>query len=219
MRLRRFLLRAGLGLGFAAAIALACGTPFDESLFTDGTGDPCSTVYFGKCGTPCATDTECSAGLHCGGDGKCTAVCAPSGVRCKSNGEPCSPRGRCGPDFTGNFSDADVPNDSGTGGPDNICADIDVTLTQILPKVLFLLDQSSSMFYSKFPSGDSNDCNPEWRWTTLKDVLIGPTANPGGLIKQLQGEAELGVEMYSATDPNPNDGDNSLLVGPTDNVC
>jgi hypothetical protein len=53
----------------------------------------------------------------------------------------------------------------------------------------------------------------------LKDVLIGPANDPGGLVKQLESDAELGVQMYSATDPNPNDGDNSFLVGPTDDVC
>ena len=107
----------------------------------------------------------------------------------------------------------------GDATTDSICADTDVTLTKILPKVLFLLDQSSSMYFNKFPNGKSNGCNPDCRWTVLKDVLIGPAATPGGIVKQLQAEAELGVEMYSATDPNPNDGDNSLLPPPTDAVC
>ena len=71
----------------------------------------------------------------------------------------------------------------------------------------------------KFPDGDSNNCTPDCRWTVLKDVLIGPAATPGGLLKQLEGEAEIAVEMYSATDGNPSDGDNSFLTGPTDDVC
>ena len=70
------------------------------------------------------------------------------------------------------------------------------------------------MRHYRFPTGDSNGCNPDCRWTVLKDVLIGPAANPGGLLKQLEGEAELGLEMYSATDSNQGDGDNSFLPSP-----
>jgi hypothetical protein len=50
-------------------------------------------------------------------------------------------------------------------------------------------------------------------------VLIGTSAAPGGLVKQLETEAELGIQMYSATDSDPNDGDNSFLTGATDPVC
>lgn len=104
-------------------------------------------------------------------------------------------------------------------GSDAVCADVDVTLTKVLPKVLFLLDQSSSMRHFRFPNGDSNGCNPDCRWTVLKDVLIGPNPATGGLLKQLEAEAELGVELYSATDPVQGDGDDSFLAPPTDAVC
>jgi len=210
--------RLSWGLGFAAvlAVALHCGTS-SESTFTEASGGPCETIYKGLCGTPCATDTECANGLHCGIDGKCNADCGP-GHACLS-GLFCSERGRCGGDLGGGFPDDGGDGTDGASVTDAVCADTDVALTKTLPKVLFLLDQSSSMHIYKFPSGDSNDCNPDCRWTVLKDVLIGPAANPGGLLKQLEGEAEIAVEMYSATDPNPNDGDNSYLTGPTDNVC
>ncbi|MBX3207791.1 MAG: hypothetical protein KF764_22280 [Labilithrix sp.] len=209
--------RAACAFGSVALLALAihCGSA-SESVFTEPGGGPCETVYRGLCGLPCAIDTECADGLYCGIDGKCNADCAP-GVACLS-GFLCSSRGRCGGELPGSgFPDAGA-DDSATS-TDAVCADTDVALTKILPKVLFLLDQSSSMQFYKFPNGDSNNCNPDCRWSVLKDVLIGPSATPGGLLQQLEGEAEIGLEMYSATDNDPNDGDNSYLVGPTDAVC
>jgi hypothetical protein len=203
-----------VALGFAGVLAaIHCGGDPFESEFADRAG-PCQTVFKDKCGSPCATDVECPTGLYCDG-AKCTADCEPGEV---CAGIACTPRGRCG------SNDPIFGGDSGRPDPidasiDNVCAATDVTLTKVLPKVLFLIDQSSSMLFNKFPAGPSNNCNPDCRWTVLKDVLIGPTGTPGGVIKQLQGEAELGIELYSATDTNPNDGDNSLLPPPTDNVC
>jgi hypothetical protein len=117
-----------------------------------------------------------------------------------------------------------VKDDAGeneTGSGDAVCADTNVALTKVIPKVLFLLDQSSSMFNYQFPSGASNGCQSAdgCRWSVLKDVLIGPAGGNGGVIKALEREAELGVSMYSATDSNPADNDNSLLKTPTEPVC
>lgn len=208
--------RIALGLFFVGTIAaIHCGSEGVDSEFVDG-DDPCKTVFVGKCGLPCAGDLDCESGLHCGVGNTCTAQCAPNQI-CK-NGNACSPRGRCGSDDQPPvFGDSGIKGDATV--PDSICADVDVALTKVLPKVLFLLDQSSSMHYFGFPEGSSNDCNPECRWTVLKDVLIGANPAAGGVVKQLQGEAELGVLMYSATDPTPGDGDDSFLVTPTDNVC
>jgi hypothetical protein len=203
------------------ALALHCGSA-SESTFSGPSGSPCDGLYRGLCGKSCATEVDCADGLFCGLDHRCTAECAP-GQAC-ANGFECTVRGRCS---TSSLPQPSFPTGDDDGGPtldadlaqDSVCADTDVALTKILPKVLFLLDQSSSMYLNKFPSGDSNDCNPDCRWTVLKDVLIGPANNPGGLIKQIEGEAELAVQMYSATDSEPNDDDNSFLTGPTDDVC
>lgn len=211
--------RFALTLGSIAAVALAvhCGSSMD-SVFADPSGGPCETVYKGLCGTPCASDAECGDGLHCGVDGHCAADCSPR--HACATGSVCSSRGRCegGGWLPVTFPEAGEATDA-AGATDAVCADIDVDLTKIRPKVLFLIDQSSSMHHSKFPSGGSNGCNPDCRWSVLKDVLIGPPSNPGGLIKQIEGEAEIALEMYSATDSNPNDGDNSFLPEPTDKVC
>lgn len=205
--------------GFAGILAaLHCGSNADNSEFGDVV-KPCLTVYAGKCGTACATDVDCADGLYCSGAGpdmKCTADCV-AGDAC--SGGTCSPRGRCG------LVDPPIsfpPGDAGADGDariDAVCADTDVSLTKVVPKVLFLLDQSSSMLYNKFPSGPSNNCMPDCRWTVLKDVLIGPAGTPGGVVKTLEGEAELAVQLYSATDPTLGDGDDSQLTGAVDNVC
>jgi hypothetical protein len=196
-------------LGFVGILAaLNCGDATGESEFPDQSG-PCQTVFKDECGSPCATDVDCPAGLYCSQGGTCTADCAP-GESC--GGVACTPRGRCG------GSDP-FAGDGGDASTDGVCAETDVTLTKIVPKVLFLLDQSSSMQFNKFPTGPSSNCVPDCRWSVLKDVLIGPAATPGGVVKQLEGEAELGIQLYSATDPDLSDGDNSFLPGPTDAVC
>jgi hypothetical protein len=194
-------------------LAAACGSEA-VSTFSASGGTPCDSIYLGLCGGTCVTDTDCPDPLSCT-NGTCSAVCSPNHA-CK-DGSACTARGRCGSGaLISAFADGGVGGDETDGG---ICADTDVTLTKLVPKVLFLLDQSSSMYHYRFPTGPSNGCNPDCRWTTLKDVLIGPASNKGGLLKQLEGQAELGVEMYSATDSNPNDDDNSFLSGATDNVC
>jgi hypothetical protein len=200
-----------LSIGSLVA-AVHCGTS-SESTFNVPPGGACATAYKGLCGKACATETECPDGLYCAADGKCNADCAPS-VAC-SGGFVCSSRGRCGGDLGSGFPDAGESDGDLAG--DSVCADINVALTKTLPKVLFLLDQSASMYNYKFPSGQSNGCNQGCRWTVLKDVLIGPAATPGGLLKQLEGEAEMAVEMYSATDSKP--GDSSYLPEPTAKVC
>ncbi|HVH40833.1 MAG TPA: vWA domain-containing protein [Labilithrix sp.] len=215
-RLARFGRWTALALGTMGAltVALHCGST-GGSTFTNTGGSPCESVYKGLCGKPCATDSECAEGLYCADDNKCNADCT-SGQVCAS-GVACAPHGRC----SGGFSSGGLSDSGGLDGNSathDFCADTDVALSKIVPKVLFLLDQSSSMYLTKFPTGDSNGCNPDCRWTVLKDVLIGPAATPGGLLKQLEGEAEIGLELYSATD-GVNDGDDSFLTTPTDNVC
>lgn len=200
-----------LGASFAA---LHCGTS-GESTFKEGPSSPCDSVYEGQCGKACANDAECGAGLFCGSDQKCSAECAAASP-CAS-GAACSVNGRCGDGFPPvGFNDGGAIDDGG-GSSDAICADTTVALTKVLPKVLFLLDQSSSMFTTKFPSGNSSECAAGCRWTVLKDVLIGPASNKGGIFKQLEGEAEIALELYSASDHKKDD--DTYFTTPADEVC
>lgn len=196
-----------LGCAIATSAAVSCGSDEDESLFANG-GNPCNGAYKGKCGTPCSTDGECSSGLHCSANG-CTAECL-AGNTC-SDGLTCTSDGRCG-GFGGTLGDG------GPGGGGS-CPSTNVEFAKLVPKVLFLLDQSSSMYTTRFPSGGTANCTPDCRWTVLKDVLIGPENNKGGLLKTLEGQAEMALALYSGTDPKQGDGDDSRLPGPVDAVC
>lgn len=193
------------------AFGIHCGSS-DSSLFGGAGG--CPPALADKCGSQCTLDSDCAEGVHCGLDNVCVAQCAP-GSTCE-NGLACSPRGRCGSDPGSGLSNATVDGGGSDGNTDSVCAATDVQLTKVLPKVLFLLDQSSSMWKYKFPGNALSDvagveCANGCRWTVLKDVLIGPNPTTGGLLKELQGEAELGIQMYSATDPTLGDGDDSYL--------
>lgn len=210
---------AALASVTGAFVLAHCGAQEPTSTFAEQGYACASDALAGKCGQACVNDATCPEGTFCGSAGGCFAQCLP-GDTC-AGGLTCSPRGRCGgdplppsPPFP--LGDASVVSDAIAS---DACVDVDVTLAKVRPTVLLALDQSSSMFWFKFPSGASNNCNPDCRWTVLKDVLIGPAATPGGLLKQIEGDVDLGMQLYSATDPNPNDGDNSLLTTPTDPVC
>lgn len=214
-------LRSRFARTFGASLVLAavahCGNSA-SSTFNGSQSLPCSTIYAGLCGGPCETDTDCANGIYCGADKKCTADCSPQHALCASD-QQCSERGRCtaivlppplGGDDDGGGSGLDG------GDPDSVCADINLELAKILPKVVFLLDQSSSMIYSTYPEGQAG---APTRWDALKNVLIGPANAKGGLLKELEGDAEIALALYSG---QSKDGDQSLLPaagGPYDQVC
>jgi hypothetical protein len=172
----------------AIAFAIHCGTEGD-SLFNDG---PCQTAALkNECGKPCQDDSQCGLGTFCGPDLKCTAECAPN-TTC-ANGNQCSGRGRCndifeggGPIFGGDTG-PQPEQDADLGG--DACADIDVTLAKVIPTVLLLIDQSSSMTDFQFPPGSGVT-----RWDALKQALLDPD---GGIIKRLENDVSFGVSLYS----------------------
>ena len=230
MRAWRSFCQLGILVGVVAA-SIHCGSD-SGSTFNNGTNTAaCTTAYAGKCGTACTGDTSCATGLYCNSSKICTADCAPSvacadvTLSCASNGVCLSPGSGCG---FGGCDGGDVPDGGGTLLPDGgFCADIDITLAKTEPYVLFVLDQSSSMFIYKFPgdsvdSNTSNNCaNKSCRWETLKTALLGADDNAPSLIKSLQGNAKLAVSLYSGTDSDPNDGDNTHFPTSqtTDLVC
>lgn len=178
-----------LSMMAAVAFAIHCGTE-GNSTFADG---PCSTVLKSECGKACVDDTQCASGTYCGTDQKCTAECAPNST-C-ANGVACSPRGRCGTDTPVGFGGGDTgvfDDDADLGG--DACADIDVTLSKVIPTVLLLIDQSGSMTDNQFPAGSGVT-----RWDALKQALIDPD---GGIIKRLENDVSFGVSLYSYKAPN-----------------
>lgn len=193
-------LRVWLGsLGFVGAglTALHCSSTDADSVFADAGNDPCEVAYKGQCGVACVADETCAAGLHCS-DGKCQAVCAnsPKIQGTCPDGVSCSPRGRCGADpIDPSFKDGG----SADAATDGTCAAIEVEVTKIVPSVLLLIDQSSSMEYD-FSGANLMPPNfPNSRWVKLRESLMDAD---GGIVKKYENDVEFGLALYGANNGN-----------------
>lgn len=207
MRSWRLVCQLGIMGGLVAA-AIHCGSDSDNTFDDAANTAACNAAYAGQCGVACTDDNGCGAGLYCGPARVCTADCAPS-VACE-DGKECTTRGQCLGGGTFTPIDSGPLPDGAVLLPDGaVCASTDVTLTKTDPVVLFVLDQSGSMKYENFGATGTN------RWNTLKTSLLGPTTDKdAGIVAQLQGNAQLGVALYSATS-----GSGSEIVGTVENVC
>jgi hypothetical protein len=192
LRARLLGITAALSL-FAAAVFASCGGGGET------TGEPCDSVYAGKCGGACTADGDCAAGLYCASAGTCTADCAQGSAACPS-GATCTPQGRCeqqgGPGGSGGsggalFDGGLTTGGAGQGGMMDGCADISVTIEQQIPTVVLLIDQSGSMT-AAFPGGN--------RWDVLRDALMNPRM---GVVKLLENDVRFGLTLYSGADANP----------------
>ena len=186
-----------LGLVGAGLVALHCSNTDDESKFPDAGGnDPCEVAYKGLCGVPCEADEKCAAGLYCRA-GKCHADCSttPRIQGTCPEGIACSPRGRCGTDP----SDASLVDGGSDAKNDGTCAAIDVVVEKIVPTVLLLIDQSSSMEYD-FTGANLMPPNfPNSRWVKLRESLMDPD---GGIVKKYENDVEFGLALYGANNGN-----------------
>ncbi len=87
-------------------------------------------------------------------------------------------------------SDADLPEF--TGDPhEEVCADIELTVTPEIPTVLIVVDQSGSM-ENAFGSTD--------RWNAVRNSLL---ASPGGLIDELDEIIRFGLALYTSNGGAP----------------
>lgn len=194
-------MKRALALGcFAVGLGLFhCGSDDAQSEF-DST--VCGQLNRDTCNASCKVDTDCKTGLYCGADKHCTADCT-NGSQCSSG--QCDKRGRC--QLPPGLSGDSGPGDAGNTSPE-ACVAVDVKFQKLKPTAILLIDQSSSMKYAKFPSVGYQAATPpnylDSRWQVLKDALIGPTGNPGGLVKQFEGDVAFGLQMYSARRVNPN---------------
>jgi hypothetical protein len=112
-------------------------------------------------------------------------VCTSNG-RCVSNG---GGNGSAGSGFGGGINVGGASN-NGSGGSGGQCANIDIAFEKIIPTIMLLIDQSSSMTDSKLDPDDDNSPN---RWDALKSALLGNAS----VIKALQGEVRFGIMFYS----------------------
>ncbi len=128
-----------------------------------------------ECMTACTSDDDCMLGFYCGTDGSCTADCGPEGASCGSGGT-CDDRGRCIGDNS----------DGGMAGDAMVCPNVTLDLNPVIPTVVLLVDQSGSM---------DEDFNGQERWTAVREAL---TADPGGVVTQLQDRVRFGITAYTS---------------------
>ncbi len=83
--------------------------------------------------------------------------------------------------------------------PDNVCAGLDVTLEKVVPTVVLLVDQSSSMEYDLAGTTLLPPGAPGSRWTLLRDSLMDPER---GVVKRYEDDVDLGLALYSANNGN-----------------
>lgn len=179
-------------VGWAIACALfvavsGCGDDAELS--------PCVDGDLG-CGRACGAETPpCTAGLFCSTEGLCSKECGQLPGHACPHDSMCTLEGRCipyGSAIAGTGGGGATGGNGTTGGtgtyhPPGSCADTIVRATKVIPTVLLIVDQSSSMNES---FGGAS------RWDTLRDFLL---ESPDGLIADLQSQVRFGLAMYSAT--------------------
>ncbi|MDH5492285.1 MAG: VWA domain-containing protein [Myxococcales bacterium] len=149
------------------------------------------------CGQACegAAASACPIGFYCDGAQGCAADCTAPAEGCGA-GLSCSAEGRCVEGTAGDAGgEGGVFPDGGLSdaAPDNICADVNITTTQVIPSVILIVDQSGSM--------ESNDLVPGvTRWDALQDALVGLDGVDGGLVQAMQSQVRFGLALYSGDD-------------------
>lgn len=173
--------------GLALALGLLAGCGKDEEL------SPCVDGDLG-CGRVCGNEDNkpCTAGLYCSAEGLCSKACSVEADLACADKSLCSSDGRCMSSETasggGSGGGSGGTGTGGTGGapPPGTCADTVVRASIVIPTVILIVDQSSSMNES---FGNAS------RWDTLRDFLL---QSPDGLIADLQSQVRFGLAMYSA---------------------
>lgn len=172
---------SGLAL-LMGAVALSCGS--DDSGAANNPGpSPCEGPYADQCGQACSVDDNCPDGLYCS-VGTCTADCIIGESACPS-GQVCTSRGRCVTGGDGGVLDGSL-SDGGDSTTSDVCADITVTIEQVVPTVMLLIDQSGSMTES---FGGTN------RWNAVRDTLMDGST---GIVHQLESDVRFGLSLYTS---------------------
>jgi hypothetical protein len=136
---------------------------------------------------------DCPSGLYCEAQ-TCKAECtSETAVKDCGDGMLCTTDGRCGVDPNAVSLDggvSQIESDSGEithvdADNGNVCGSVALESQPVIPNVILIIDQSSSMD-EKF--GTST------RWQSLRDSLLAEN----GLIKELQNSVKFGATFYSA---------------------
>ena len=86
----------------------------------------------------------------------------------------------------------DAPHDPGE--PEEICADVTLTVTPPIPTVVIIVDQSGSM---DDPFDDTD------RWNAVRNSLLDMPEDPGGLIYDLHEIIAFGLALYTSDSGDP----------------
>lgn len=186
-------------------VALAAGLLLAACSADDSGGTPCASGS-DHCGETCSELRPCAYGLHCT-DGVCAQDCKVGTRQGCESGELCNSVGMCVANDedddgfgnpTGSAGSSTGRPGSGGGNRDGSageCADTTVRANKLIPTVILIVDQSSSM---------DEDFADGTRWDVLRGFLL---QQPGGLIDDLQSQVRFGLAMYSARsgedDPAP----------------
>ncbi|HEY3356135.1 MAG TPA: vWA domain-containing protein [Polyangia bacterium] len=114
------------------------------------------------CGQPCTATLECGSALYCDGT-MCRADCTAGGGECGAGGV-CQGHGQCGLD----------------------CPAVAVDLAAVVPRVVILIDQSSSM---------TSDFNGRSRWSAVEVALTDPAT---GVVPTLESQVIFGASLYTS---------------------
>jgi hypothetical protein len=152
--------------------------------------DPCTRGDIAVCGNACGSSADCPSGLYCEAK-TCKAECtlATATADC-GGGMLCTEDGRCRDDPSATRLDASVAEaDGGINESDtssgSVCGSVTLQSQPVIPNVIFIVDQSSSM---------DDSFGTSTRWQSLRDSLLADN----GLIKELQNSVKFGVTFYSA---------------------
>lgn len=171
-------------------VLAACTTSEPETKVEN----PCARGDIAACGTVCASDNDCPSGLFCESK-SCKAECTiPTAITDCGNGMMCSDDGHCEDDpnavaLDGGMLDTDGGISEVDADNGNVCGSVILDSQPVIPNVILIIDQSSSMD-EKF--GTST------RWQSLRDSLLAEN----GLIKDLQNAVKFGATFYSAKSDN-----------------
>ncbi len=139
------------------------GCSFNGSAGPCHEGDP-------QCNMDCSDGQSCPFGSYCGDSLECTSDCVLGGSDCEAS-YVCSGTGQCVKD-----------------APPLDCPDVTINISEKIPTVVLLVDQSGSMNSPLEVGGPS-------RWDAVKTVLLDPT---DGVVTKLDGRVNFGASLYSS---------------------
>lgn len=139
----------------------------------------------------CSTRSPGSGAAGGGNGGTLSAEGGTGGAGSRAGGVA-GDTSRAGAAGAGAIIDSSNGGVSGHAGDPSVCADVQVTVTRVVPTIALLIEQSNSMDQMLEAGMDFT------RWDALKEVLLAPE---DGVISMLEGDARMGLVLYANPPP------------------